>query len=84
MAKKEGIKVGVVQLVIAWPFPEKRIRELAGKIKAFVVPEINCGQMVLEVERLAGGKAACISVPHAGGGVHDPEEIYEAIVRAAK
>jgi 2-oxoglutarate ferredoxin oxidoreductase subunit alpha len=83
-ARKQGIKVGVIRLIVVWPFPEKRIRELASKVKAFVVPEINLGQMVLEVERVAAGKAPAILVPHAGGGVHDPEDILDAIVRAAK
>ena len=73
-----------MRLITAWPFPEKRIRELAGNVRALVVPEINCGQMVLEVERAAAGKAAVVSVPHAGGAVHEPEVIAEAIVRAAK
>jgi 2-oxoglutarate ferredoxin oxidoreductase subunit alpha len=84
LARKRRVKVGFLRLVTAWPFPEKRVRELARKVKAFVVPEINLGQMVLEVERCAGGKAAAVAVPHAGGGVHDPEAIAEAIVRAAK
>ena len=83
-ARKKGVKVGVIRLIVVWPFPEKRIRELAGKIKAFVVPEINCGQMVLEVERCAAGRATTTLVPHAGGGVHDPNTICEAIMRAAK
>jgi len=48
------------------------------------VPEINNGQIVLEVERCAGGKAAAILVPHMGGGVHDPKDICAAIVEAAK
>jgi 2-oxoglutarate ferredoxin oxidoreductase subunit alpha len=84
LAKRQGVKVGHIRLVVAWPFPEKRIRDLAGKIKAFVVPEVNLGQMVLEVERCAAGQAAAIPVSHAGGGVHDPVDICDAIVRAAK
>ena len=84
LARKEGVKVGVMELLVVWPFPETRIRELAGQVKALVVPEINCGQIVLEVERCAAGRAAAVSVPHAGGAVHDPKEICEAIVRAAK
>jgi len=84
MARKRGVKIGVLQLVVVWPFPEQRIRELSEKVKAFVVPEINCGQMVLEVERCAAGRAAAVSVPHAGGGVHDPNEICDAILRAVK
>ena len=49
MARAEGVKVGFLRLIVVWPFPEERIRELAKEIKAFVVPEINYGQMVLEV-----------------------------------
>jgi 2-oxoglutarate ferredoxin oxidoreductase subunit alpha len=78
-ARKEGIKVGHLRLVTVWPFPEKRIRELSAKIKTFVVPELNLGQIVYEVERLAGGKAIVKHVPHAGGTVHDPKIIYSAI-----
>jgi 2-oxoglutarate ferredoxin oxidoreductase subunit alpha len=84
LARKKGIKVGVIRLIVVWPFPEKRIRELAGKVKAFVVPEINYGQIVLEVERCAAGKAAAILVPHGGGSVHNPEDIRDAIVGAVK
>lgn len=84
IARKKGIKVGVIRLIVVWPFPEKKIRELAGKIKAFVVPEINYGQMVLEVERCAAGQAPAILVPHGGGGVHNPLDIFEAIERAAR
>jgi 2-oxoglutarate ferredoxin oxidoreductase subunit alpha len=84
MARKKGIKVGVLRLIVVWPFPETRIRELAGKVKAFVVPEINYGQMVLEVERCAAGKSQTFLVPHGGGGVHDPKDICKAIEEAAK
>jgi 2-oxoglutarate ferredoxin oxidoreductase subunit alpha len=84
LAQKSGVKVGFIRLITAWPFPETRIRELATKVKAFVVPEINLGQMVLEVERCAAGQAAAICVPHAGGGVHDPNDICQAILGAVK
>jgi 2-oxoglutarate ferredoxin oxidoreductase subunit alpha len=84
MARAEGVKVGFLRLIVVWPFPEERIRELAKKVKAFVVPEINLGQMVLEVERCAAGNAPAILVPHAGGGVHNPEDICKAIVEAVR
>ena len=84
LAREKGVKVGFVRLITIWPFPEKYIRELAGKIKGFVVPEINYGQMVLEVERCAAGKATTTLVGHGGGNVHDPQTICDAIVGAAK
>jgi 2-oxoglutarate ferredoxin oxidoreductase subunit alpha len=83
-AREAGIKVGTIRLITVWPFPEKRIRELAKKIKAFVVPEINYGQIVLEVERCAEGQAPSIHVPHCGGWVHNPDDIFKAIKEAAK
>ena len=84
MARSKGVKVGFMRLVVVWPFPERHIAELAGSIGAFVVPEINYGQISLEVERCAGGKCATVHVPHGGGGVHDPKAICDAIVGAAR
>ncbi|MDI6779535.1 MAG: 2-oxoacid:acceptor oxidoreductase subunit alpha [Bacteroidota bacterium] len=83
-ARAEGLKVGHLRLIVIWPFPEKRIRELASKVKAFVVPEINYGQMVLEVERNAQGKARVELVPHGGGTVHNPKDIYNMIIKSLK
>ena len=85
MAEEKGMtKVGKIRLITIWPFPEKKIRELASKVKAIVVPEMNYGQIVLEVERCAGGKCKTISVPHGGGTVHQPETIFKAIEEAYK
>jgi 2-oxoglutarate/2-oxoacid ferredoxin oxidoreductase subunit alpha len=83
LAREMKMKAGRFRLITAWPFPEKRIRELAAQTRAFVVPELNMGQMVREVERCAGGHCATIHVPHAGGTVHRPEDILAAIVEGA-
>ena len=83
-ARDLGLRVGHLRLIIAWPFPEKLIRELSENVKAFVVPEINYGQMVLEVERCAAGQAKTVLVPHGGGWVHDPEDICQAIEEVAR
>jgi 2-oxoglutarate ferredoxin oxidoreductase subunit alpha len=79
-ARKEGVKVGHLRLVVVWPFPEKRINRLAEKIRGFVVPEINYGQIVYEVERCSAGMAPVKLVPHGGGTVHNPTDIYNAII----
>ena len=83
-ARRKGIKVGHLRLVVVWPFPEKQIRRLARRTEALVVPEINLGQMVLEVERCAAGRCDVVSVQHAGGALHDPQTIYDAIAEAAR
>ncbi len=83
-ARNAGIRVGMLRLITVWPFPEERIREIAKQVKAFIVPEINYGQIALEVERCAAGMAKTILVPHMGGTVHNPESILHAIEKAVK
>lgn len=56
MARAEGLKVGFVRPITIWPFAEKQMKELAGKVKGILVHELNCGQYVLEVERAVAGK----------------------------
>ncbi len=84
LARAEGVKVGVHRLIVAWPFPEKRIFELASQGKALVMPEMNLGQMYFEMERCAAGKTRTVLVPHHGGTVHDPKVIFNAIMEAAR
>ena len=84
LARQHGIRAGKFRIISAWPFPEERIAELARHVKALVVPELNLGQMVREVERAAAGQARVIPVSHAGGTVHDPAVILKAIVEAAR
>jgi 2-oxoglutarate ferredoxin oxidoreductase subunit alpha len=84
MAKDKGVKVGSFRLITAWPFPEKQIAELSKKVKAFVVPELNLGQMALEVERIASGRCRTMLVPHVGGTVHNPDVILKSILEAVR
>jgi 2-oxoglutarate ferredoxin oxidoreductase subunit alpha len=83
-AREEGIKAGLLRLITVWPFADDRIKDLSSKVKAFIVPEINYGQMVREVERCVAGKAKVRLLPHMGGGVHLPEEVLEAIREEAR
>jgi 2-oxoglutarate/2-oxoacid ferredoxin oxidoreductase subunit alpha len=84
LARAQGLRVGKFRLITVWPFPEKQITEIAGQVTGLVVPELNLGQMVHEVERAAAGRCRVSSVPHAGGGVHRPEDILRAIVEASR
>jgi 2-oxoglutarate ferredoxin oxidoreductase subunit alpha len=83
-AREEGIKVGQIKMVTVWPFPEKRIRELAGKVKALIMVEMNYGQVFLEMDRCAAGKCDTHICAHAGGTVHDPSGVYSTIKDAVK
>jgi 2-oxoglutarate ferredoxin oxidoreductase subunit alpha len=84
LAREEGIKVGILRLIVVWPFPENRVRELARKVKSIVVPEINYGQVAYEVDRCVGGQAEVALSAHGGGWVHNPESILYTIRQAAQ
>jgi 2-oxoglutarate ferredoxin oxidoreductase subunit alpha len=79
-AREKGIKAGLLRLITLWPFPEKRVAQLAEQTKAIVVPEMNCGQMVLEVERKAKETPVAF-LSKLGEEPHTPLEILEEIRR---
>jgi len=82
-AREEGIKVGYLRLITVWPFPEDTISKLATKVGAFVVPEINMGQITREVERCAAGNAQVFGVHKPGGDILDPGDVLDTIRKAA-
>lgn len=84
MARKKGIKAGLIRPITIWPFPEDRISELAERAQAFVVAEINFGQMVYEVERCCRGCCPTYLIPRMGGSIHTPEEIRDRIEKISK
>lgn len=82
-ARQEGIRVGYLRLITVWPFPEERLRQIAKQVRALVVPEINAGQIVREVERCAAGQAQVIGVNRPGGDILEVSQVLNAIRLAA-
>jgi 2-oxoglutarate ferredoxin oxidoreductase subunit alpha len=78
-ARAKGLRAGLLKLNTVWPFPEKLINQLAGNLKGMIMPEINMGQMVLELERCARGKCDVRLIPHPGGSILSPRVILAAI-----
>ncbi len=74
-----GIKAGTFRPITIWPFPEKRLRELAAKVKTIIVPEMNLGQLVLEVERICGCNARIEKLNKVSCEIIYPEEIVSKI-----
>jgi 2-oxoglutarate ferredoxin oxidoreductase subunit alpha len=79
VGRERGLKLGLVKLNTVWPFPEEFIRDLASRVRALIMPEINLGQMVLELERCAGGRCPVRLVGHAGGAIIRPAAILNVI-----
>ncbi len=81
-ARAKGIKCGIFRPVTIWPFPEKELRKAAGKLKKIIVAEHNYGQLLLEVQRVAGSMCEIEFVGKYNGSVITPEEILEKAVNS--
>lgn len=79
LARREGLKAGSFRVKTLWPFPDKEIETIAEKAKVILVPELNYGQMVLEVERSVHGKARVVPYNLVNGELFKPDEILEKI-----
>ena len=83
-ARSMGMKVGMFRPITVWPFPEEQVRALAKKVKHILVVEHNNGQLVLEVERLAGGSCPVSLLGRMDGSVIKPDEIVEKLKEVSK
>lgn len=73
--RAKGVKAGLFRPVTLWPFPEAALKEATKGAKAVIVPEMNQGQLVLEVERLLARDLAVIPFNRFDGEAISPEEI---------
>ena len=78
-ARAKGLKVGMIRLMTIWPFADQVIRALAAKVKGILVPELNYGQLVGEVERAAGGQCPVELLAKYNMEIFTPKEIEGAI-----
>ena len=73
--RAEGIKAGLLRPVTLWPFPEAAVRAAAARARRVLVPEMNAGQLVLEVERLAGARGKVVGLNRIDGEPITPAQI---------
>ncbi len=78
-ARQEGLKVGYIKLGTVWPFAEETLIKLTQNTKRIIVPELNLGQVYLEVDRVLGKHAKVEVLPKIGGTLHTPKEILDKI-----
>jgi len=77
--RERGMKIGLLRLVTIWPFPDDIVEEVSAQVDRVLVPEMNYGQLVREVERNAGRRKVT-SLPRLGDALHTPEEILAQAV----
>jgi len=79
-ARAQGIKAGLFRPKTIWPFPEETLRAYAAKAKRVIVPEMNLGQIALEVERVIRNGAPVERLGKVNGELFKPEEILSVIM----
>ncbi len=84
LARSKGIKVGVLKLMTIWPFADKEVAEVLSRVKGAVVPEMNLGQVITEIERYNDRKVAVIGVNRVDSEIITPYQILDALEEAVK
>ena len=85
LAEEKGIKVGFLRLKTIWPFPEKNVNSMAQTAHVVIVPEMNLGEILYEVDRAVQGAAKVVPLNKIGGGeMITPEELLAEIVGSVK
>lgn len=79
IAREKGFKVGLLRPITLFPFPSKRLSELAEKTKFMLTVEMNSGQMIEDVRLSVNGKVPVEFYGRMGGMIPNPEEIVEKL-----
>ena len=82
IARKNRVRLGLFRPITLWPFPENALREAAARARFVLVPEMNAGQLSLEVERILGKRVDAIH--RFNGEPITPAEIAAAAEKLAK
>ncbi|MFN2314273.1 MAG: 3-methyl-2-oxobutanoate dehydrogenase subunit VorB [Bacteroidales bacterium] len=77
LARAEGIKAGLLRPITLFPYPKKRLNELADRVKGMLSVEMSAGQMVEDVMLAVNGKIKVGHYGRMGGMIHTPEEVLQ-------
>jgi 2-oxoglutarate ferredoxin oxidoreductase subunit alpha len=81
LGRARGLRIGLLKAKTLWPFPKKQVDYWTGRIKAWLVPEMNLGQMVNEVRVVVEGRVPVYQLNRVDGLLIEPEEILSFIER---
>jgi 2-oxoglutarate ferredoxin oxidoreductase subunit alpha len=77
LLREEGIRAGLLRPITLFPFPTKRLNELAGQVKGMLSVEMSAGQMVEDVLLAVNGKVPVKHFGRMGGIVTAPDEVVD-------
>ncbi|GHT34372.1 hypothetical protein AGMMS49592_4130 [Endomicrobiia bacterium] len=79
LARKNGIKAGLLRPKTLWPFPSDAINSIAKPDVKFLVVELNHGQMLEDVKLAVNGKTNIKFLGKAGGGLVTEQGILKKL-----
>jgi len=79
MARAEGMRIGLLRPISLFPFPSRRIRQLAGKAYSILVFELSSGKMVEDVRLAVNGITPVELLRRTGGMMPTSEEIVTVL-----
>ncbi len=82
-AREEGIKVGLIRPITLWPFPKAPYKKAADKVKEIISVELSMGQMIEDVTLASECKVPVTLCNRVGGMIPSPEQVFDAIKKAA-
>ncbi|MBV6393998.1 MAG: NADH-dependent phenylglyoxylate dehydrogenase subunit alpha [Anaerolineales bacterium] len=80
-ARAHGVKIGLLRPITVSPFPHEALNQLAGQVEAFLVVEMNAGQMLDDVQLAVRGRVPVEFYGRPGGVVPFHDEILDEIHR---
>ncbi|MBI4694296.1 MAG: 2-oxoacid:acceptor oxidoreductase subunit alpha [Gammaproteobacteria bacterium] len=82
--REEGVKAGLFRPLTMWPFPERAFRAATANARRVLVPELNAGQLILEVERLTAGRRPVAGLNRVDGEPLAPRQISDRVKELAR
>jgi 2-oxoglutarate/2-oxoacid ferredoxin oxidoreductase subunit alpha len=80
LARREGLRVGLVRPITVWPFPAAPLVAAAKRGARFLVVEMSWGQMMEDVKLALYGNPAPVDLHgRSGGGVPTVAEVFEHV-----
>jgi len=80
MAREKRIRTGMIRPITIWPFPDEQISEMLTHVRRILVVELNQGQLIHEIERVAPKTCKVAGLTRYDGEVLNPVEIYKRIL----
>ncbi len=82
IARKEGIKVGMIRPITLWPFPKEVMNAAADKVNKFISVELSMGQMIEDIELAIRCKKEVLLCNRTGGMITTTEDVLNKIYEA--